>query len=186
MPNIIYSGQSESFLDWGPFLGELIALDNLEAESSFPVILVIPNGIRRRRYDEGRVGAEEVLNRKKIASGINLSYTTSTEERQEWTLFYSPGNAIALWSPKRKGKDRIPSFDNLTGYHYSINPYPVDVAVKGKDAIQEYLKRSSDGLDYYAECLNSGGLVTRRSPLEGAIQRVGLSFLLKPQLRFRN
>ena len=49
----------------------------------------------------------------------------------------------------------------------------------------KYLQESRDGLDFYAEYLESGKLVTERSQLEKLAQKVGLGFVLPNQLRFK-
>lgn len=95
---------------------------------------------------------------------------------------------LKLWSPDYKNRDsnkKIPHFEarNICS---NINPYLVEHAASGKEAVVDYLKQATYGnMDFYAGMIESGKLVTERSQLEKFLEKAGLEPLLKNKLRFK-
>ncbi len=159
---------SFSELDWNP--GELIALDNTDAEYPSPLILGIPKNIVRG-YDKSN-------------EGMKLLYYSYYGEREEWTL-YPIGNLIQLWGPDRYKNKLEPNFKLIKEKFQPKGTYFVENAISGEEKIKEYFQESKQGLDFYAKCIESGKLIIKRSPLEKMIERMGFKSILRPQLRFK-
>jgi len=159
---------SFSELDWTS--GELVAFDNTDFEWPSPLLLTLPKKIVRG-YENS-------------PQGMKLLYCPQNGEREELTL-YSEGNMLGLWSPNYKKGSKVPHFEIIKGGFPHGNAYFVENALAGREAIQKYLQESRDGLDFYAEYLESGKLVTERSQLEKLAQKIGLGFVLPNQLRFK-
>lgn len=160
--------KSFSELNWSP--GELLAFDDTDSDLPSPLLLTIPKKI--------------VTGYKDSPQGIKLLYCPVNGEREELTL-YSEGDMIMLWSPNYGKGLRFPNFDIIHEGFSQGHAYFVESALAGRGAVQEYLKESKQALSFYAECLESGKLVTERSLLEKLAQKMGFGFVLPSQLRFK-
>jgi len=170
-----FENKSLSDLDIVP--GQVVAFDNIDYECPHPFILAIPEKLVRGFEDHPR--------------GIRLIYWhgCDSKDREEWTL-HTRGRMIGLWSPQTKyesrGKTRVPNVKIMTNANewYGNNAYVIERAYSGRDAVQNGLQSVGLGLDFYADCMEKGELITERGTIGKFARKIGLESLLPNQLRF--
>jgi len=149
-------------LDWKP--GEVVGFYNSDLHIAKPFILAIPEKITR--------GFER--------KGLRLEYSHPRGEYETWTL-HPKGYMLALNIAFR---DKF-RYDILKKGLENADPYEVDKAYAGKDAIRNALN-GFVGSSQYAHLINERQLVVERGPVGSLVEKLGLGFILPNQLRIRD
>ena len=136
----IYSNKSLDELDFER--EELLAFDNNDCDWSSPLVLAIPKRIFRGY--------------KNPQQGLRLLWAPSNGKREEWTLDFK-GRMLEVWSPRYKSNgSRGPNYSVKEEGTPQTTPYFIETAIAGRAAIQDYLRTSKSGMDFYVEVMESG------------------------------
>lgn len=153
---------------------EVIGFDSADFEMPQPFLLAIPEKIVKGVKNDG----------------LHLIFHPQKGQmEEEWTL-YTRGKMMQLWALHYDdydydGETVIPRFSFLEKGYPHGNPYVVENAYSGKEAVLQAFKTNQQGFAAYAPLLESGHLVTERSRLGELVERTVLGMLLPNQLRFK-
>ncbi|SRR3989344_9172478 len=159
--------------------GKLVAFEGGTVERPQQMIMAITQGMYEGHKKNGR----------------KLVYLPDNGRFEDWT-FEPKGDVLELMVPAVKpevpglsgdGWQTVPNFrllrkDSLSGISDS---YVVSTALVGLDAINEYLQQTKDGMGHYAECIQSGKLVTQRNIAGKALEALGFGTIMPNIPRFR-
>lgn len=171
------SGVSLEDLDWRP--GEIVAFDNSDIADPpyFPLLLVVPNqrGLVRGHHSGGQRLKHH------IGNGTIEYHTLFTDgpimKLSAPRAKYSPLRSFSLGDPPSSSLTPNYTFDRPALVAPFFNPYPVEVALSGREAVTGYLQEMKrDGFDFYARCIEDGKLaIDRIGWLEKLLGKLGLT-----------
>ena len=150
--------------------GQVVAFDNEDIDCPAPFILAIPD-----RLEKGIQVGKNVLHL--------CFYSDFADGKEEWTLF-TRGKALGLWAPRYQDGRKVSSLDTNMDRYVGYSYY-VEFAYSGRTRIREALRESRQGLDFYADLMDQGRLITERGYFGSALESLGLSYFLPDQIRFR-